>query len=139
MSIEKEKLLETLSKALRIEEEGFNFYGNIAVKVKNVNGKGVILGLANDEMKHVDRIKKIYLTLEQGLPTFGIFEEKENLIENIFDDIKVHEMALEVERNGHEFYIKLAQEESELQETKAYLEDPAHWYVKEERHIADAG
>jgi len=52
-----EGALQVLSQALKLEQEGREFYLKAAAKTKDARGKEVFLSLASDEQKHADMVR----------------------------------------------------------------------------------
>jgi len=55
-----EKMIEMLKEALSMEEKGYDFYKDITKKLKNEVTKKTFSFLADQELLHVENIKKFY-------------------------------------------------------------------------------
>ena len=124
--MEKKALSEALSKALDMEEKGYNFYKEKSGKSKNDITRKTFSWLADNEILHIESIKKFCDTLkEKGeFPSAELGDIKNKRAEdlNIFsrslaelkekikpadDDRKACEFAMEFENNGYKYYEKL--------------------------------
>jgi len=111
----KEKIVETLKKAIRSEEDGFHFYDYLVKKAVNKDAKRKLENLRDDEIRHkktlVDIFKK-YIGGEVGeLPEEGI-----SVLSKVFKQGQLEEKKTEME------YLNLAIE-AELATTKYYQEN----------------
>ena len=63
-----DRALQMLSKALELEEKGKRFYDEAVEKCSNQVGRDIFGMLRDDELVHMDRIRKIYdsLTGDKG-------------------------------------------------------------------------
>lgn len=55
-----EDIKSILEKAIKIEQEGYNFFVETSQKIKHSLGRKMLENLAEDELAHIDRIKEIY-------------------------------------------------------------------------------
>ena len=62
----KDRSLEMLDTALAMEEKGMSFYKEALSTCKNNLGREIYKMLKDDEAVHIERIKKIYSSLEEG-------------------------------------------------------------------------
>ena len=61
-----DRSLQMLAKALEMEQKGYSFYEKAIGQCTNDVGRDVFTKLRDDELIHIDRIKKIYAALEGG-------------------------------------------------------------------------
>ncbi len=66
MAGEFDRSLQMLSTALEMEEKGKNFYERIVKTTKNEMGREIFRTLMEDEIVHMDRIRKIYASLNDN-------------------------------------------------------------------------
>lgn len=66
MTTANERAIGMLKTALEMEEKGFKFYEQAVAKTQNELGHNIFQMLKEDEMVHVDRIKKIFAGLTGG-------------------------------------------------------------------------
>lgn len=55
-----EDIKSILEKAIKIEQEGYDFFMETSQKIKHSLGRKMLENLATDELMHIDRIKEIY-------------------------------------------------------------------------------
>ena len=60
MSVQEDRLLTMLSVALEMETQGKDYYEKAAARAKNELGQKIFLMLRDDELVHLERIRKIY-------------------------------------------------------------------------------
>lgn len=60
-----DNLISALSKALAMEEKGYKFYQDTSAKSKNSITKKTFDFLADNEILHIENIKKFYAALEK--------------------------------------------------------------------------
>ncbi len=112
--------------ALKLEEAGREFYLNEAAKMHSEAAKRIFLSIADEELKHIERINKIFASVDKDIKGSGwdkIKIEKGRLGEIFKSEIKgkpkgpstnaeqkAIEMAMENETRGYNFYDKTARE-----------------------------
>ncbi len=125
-----------LEEAIRFEKEGREFFLKAAEKAKTYMTKVIFQTIAEEELDHIRKVKKIY---ESDLVSEGqeILQDvsKQKALQNIFeeareqmgegvrvnpDEIESIRLAIQLEFKGHEFYSRLAQEASSHFEKKFY-------------------
>jgi len=116
----KQAVLNVLKKALSIEQAGHKFYIQGAAKMKDENARRTLLGLAQDELSHIERIKGIHAALAAGEPVPEVQPGDITRAEDIFESfrkqlprqkatpgaLKILELAMEAERRSYHFYKK---------------------------------
>ena len=169
-----------IMEAIKLEQDGKNFYIKASKKTKNILGKKMFQNLAEDETRHENTLKKLLESTKEGKNISSedlgklIQVSCKNNFANIFergigeindkvkvdvDDVDALKIAMDMESKGYEFYKNsaetfsdkegknifkyLASEEIEhyaaLENTAEYLENPAGWFLKEEKSEADGG
>lgn len=146
-------LEEILQKSIQLEEEGYKYYNDSAVRVTNSVGKRMLERLAGDEKNHIRRFKDLYdaVTSDQlekvalkkmATVTFDeLFNRMrdqldgaiEELGEKGVDDAEIIEMALDLESHTKIFYQKAAAAASDKKVKEFYemlaTEEQAHYDV----------
>ncbi len=167
------QLREAFQTALDFEQKGHKIYQETANKTNNPLVEKTFRYLADQELIHIEEIKgyikklnsrnKVKLkgdaledTKKFFTTTVKEFKEKTKLSD---DDLKVHEIALELEQNSYNFYkeqkdnpydkeIKkffkwlMGQENTHyelIQKAYEYIKNPIGFYTEEEKWIADGG
>jgi rubrerythrin len=126
-----DNLISALSKALAMEEKGYKFYQDTSAKSKNSITKKTFDFLADNEILHIENIKKFYIALEKkgAFPEvdWKSIKEKRSKDATLFsqniaalkekvapakDDTRALEFAMELENSGYKYY------EAMLKDTK---------------------
>ncbi len=129
---EKKDLADMLMSALGMEEKGFAFYQAQEAKSKNSITKNMFLFLADNELYHIESIKKFSKNLEGNDSSLALrlSDAKESRIKelDIFsrsmdelndkispddDDKKACEFAMEFEKNGYNHYKAMLKQASD--------------------------
>jgi rubrerythrin len=61
----KEQLLKVVKNAIRVENDGYQFYRLAEEKTKDTKGKEVFASLAKDETNHMEILKRLYQKVKQ--------------------------------------------------------------------------
>jgi len=125
-----------LDLAIRFEAEGIEYFLKAAEKISHPLGKRMFEALAQDEKRHIQRIRAIKKGLEENDAwSDDTSASKEESLENIFEvarkeidkeikpdenDLEVISQALELENRGNAFYTDLAKKESDPKAKKFY-------------------
>lgn len=156
--------------ALKMETDAVKFYTESAEKVSHPVGKKMFLAIAEDEKNHIKMIEEVLrgleLTIREAQPiktVKTIFEElKDKMIERVqaaSDDLEAFRIAMEMEKEGIDFYNKLINEvntekerklferlifEEEqhhkiFSETYNFLKDTGNWFMWKEFSIVEGG
>ncbi|MCS7203140.1 MAG: ferritin family protein [Thermodesulfovibrio sp.] len=156
--------------ALKMETEAVKFYTEASEKVKHPVGKRMFLSIAEDEKNHIKMIEELLkgldLTLREANPiktVKTIFEElRDKLMERVKaeeDELEAFRIAMDMEREGVEFYKKILDEvntekerklferliyEEEqhykiFSETYSFLSDTGNWFMWKEFSIVEGG
>jgi len=136
--VELQKLLQY---ALKMEEDGRNFYLEGANRVKNQLAKEVLTHLADDELDHIERIQEGYerVIKNESFTTKniqGLRRSSREYFENIFteaqkksqelieyeaEELDILKTALDLESKSHQFYSEQIGEQSDEQ-VKQFLD-----------------
>ncbi len=126
-----------LELAVKFEVEGRDYFLSAAEKTEHPLGKRMFKALAQDENKHIQKIRQLKKALkdnnewpEDVPPTSeddsisSIFEDAMKEIDRDVkpsdSDLEVIRKALELESKGFEFYTELASQESDIKAKKFY-------------------
>lgn len=162
--------MKSVELALKMETDAIKFYTEAAEKVSHPVGKKMFLSIAEDEKNHIKMIEEVLKGLEltyieaNPVKTMKtIFEEmKDNLMERIqaqTDDLEAFKIAMEMEKEGVEFYKKVFNEvntekEKKLferliyeeeqhykifSETYNFMKDTGNWFMWKEFSIVEGG
>jgi rubrerythrin len=139
---------DALKTALDFEEKGRNFYSKTAETVSDPLSKELFKTLAEDEIKHAEKIRAIYqgLSQEQPLPEADVshqhqleakvrkfFEAHRSEITKETSNIEGYEFAMEMEKTGVEMYRKFADQTDHAGEKAFY-----QMLIKEEMEHLEA-
>ncbi|MBC7081037.1 MAG: ferritin family protein [Thermoplasmatales archaeon] len=125
--------MEEINVALQLEKDGYAFYKKASSLCKNVYGKKMFEKLAEDEIRHLEKFRKIAKEI------FGNFVEKESKSPDIFGKIDFSttsgeyaalEYAIDFEKKAYD-YFKKASENAKNSELKELFENIAK---EEEMH-----
>ena len=124
MSAQNTAVSDALEKAINFEEEGREFYLKASASTKNPMAKKAFASIAEDENKHIARIKDIYQRLQGGgaLPATSEVGPQKFEIKTIFaslrpegenivhtpSDLEAFKFASELEVEGRQMYEGLA-------------------------------
>lgn len=156
--------------AIKMETDAISFYRDAADMTKHPAGKRMFLSIMEDEKRHIEMINNLVndmeLTAEQMDPMEkikSVFAElKDKMIAGISateDELGALETAMKMEKEGFEFYKKVAAESPDpktralferlvieeerhygvFSNTHSFLTDTGNWFMWEERGIVDGG
>jgi rubrerythrin len=156
--------------AIRMEKDAIKFYKESAERTKSPMGKKMFLTITEDEKRHLEMLSQLFkglnITVRDVSPIKNIrtiFEEmKEEMLERIEateDELEAFKIAMKMEKEGVEFYKKMASEAKTEKEkllfdklmheeeehykifsnTYSFLSDTGNWFMWEERGIVDGG
>lgn len=173
---EQDKRSEALGIAVQMEREGMEFYRKASDRSAHPFTKKMLLSLVEDEKRHEQIFRE--MAKEAGVRPRTLDEmDKEGPLKRIAaifretaarlkeevkpedDDIKVINIARDMERKAFDFYSatagqmddpversafeKIAAQENDhwriLDDTLLYLTNPAEWHIKEEKPLIDGG
>ncbi len=156
--------------AIRMETDAINFYKKAAERTKHPVGKKMFLTIAEDEKRHLDMLSQIFkdinITIKEVSPMKNIktiFESMQDemmrRIEATSDELDAFKIAMQMEKEGVEFYKKAGSEARTKKEeslferlvieeqqhydifanTYFFLSDTGSWFMWEEHSIVDGG
>ncbi len=160
--------MKSIEIALKMETDAVKFYKEAAEKVSHPAGKQMFLAIVEDEKNHIKMIEEVTkgleLTIKESNPiktVKTIFESlKEKMMERIeasTDDLEAFKVAMEMEKEGIDFYRKVLDEvqtEKEKKlftrlvfeeeqhhkifaETYNFLKDTGNWFMWKEFSIVE--
>jgi rubrerythrin len=156
--------------AIKMEKDAIKFYTEASERTKTPVGKKMFLTIVEDEKRHLDKfsciIKGLNITVDDVSPMENIktvFEsmksEMMQRVESTMDELDAFRIAMQMEKEGIDFYKKAASEArtekekllferliKEEQEhynifsnTHFFLSDTGSWFMWEEHSIVDGG
>ncbi|MBF0328821.1 MAG: ferritin family protein [Nitrospirae bacterium] len=161
--------MSALQTAAKMESDAIKFYREASEKTKNAVGKKMFLSIVEDEKRHLEIINKLinkneFSASDASAPMKSIntvFESMKNEMlqraEASSDELEAFKIAMEMEREGKEFYKQsaagaasdkekelfnlLASEEEEhytiFANTYNFLKDSGNWFMWEEKGIVE--
>ncbi|TAN44787.1 MAG: rubrerythrin [Nitrospirae bacterium] len=161
--------MSALQTAVKMETDAIRFYREASEKTKNPIGKQMFLSIVEDEKRHLEMINKLISSNEFSSSNAGapmksiktVFENMKNEMlqraEASSDELEAFKIAMEMEREGKEYYKKsaagaasdkekelfnlLAAEEEEhytvFANTYSFLKDTGNWFMWEEKGIVE--
>ena len=160
--------MKSVELALKMETDAVKFYTEASGKVSHPVGKKMFLTIAEDEKNHIKMIEEVMkgleLTIREANPVKAvktIFEEMKDKmmgrLEANTDDLEAFRIAMEMEKQGIDFYTKVKEEvktekEKKLfdrliyeeqqhykifSETYTFLKDTGNWFMWKEFSIAE--
>jgi rubrerythrin len=156
--------------AIKMETDAINFYNEAAEKTQNPVGKKMFLTITEDEKRHLDTLSQIFEGLHIEMKDVSpmknvktVFElMKDEMMKRVkatTDELEAFKIAMQMEKEGVEFYKKaaieaqtekekslferLVKEEEEhygiFSNTYFFLSDTGSWFMWEEHSIVDGG
>lgn len=160
--------MNALEMAMKMETDAIRFYTEAAQKTKYPAGKKMFLTITEDEKRHLQMVSEIVkglnVTIKDVSPmknVKSVFEtmkaEMMHKVEATTDELEAFKIAMEMEKEGVEFYKKtlagsgkekekallkrLVQEEEQhydiFANTYQFLADTGNWFLWEERGIVE--
>jgi len=132
---------DVISKAIKMEEDGYDFYTEAAAKTTSRTGKTMFESLAQDEVRHKRMLQRLAEKVKPDMKDMDIPLPKERL-KSVFagakpedvapsaGDIEALEFAMGKETESYELYKQAAKEVSDA-DSKAVMERMA---IEEEHH-----
>jgi len=133
-----EDRLKALEIAMKLEEDGKNFYMDASEKATNAFAKDMFKSLAEDEDVHLEKVKEIYEKLKEErewpkvvtsigdvVKTKAVFptdvKDLTMTEEDISESVRVLEIGIEMEEKSIKFYNELAEKATDPFEARFYL------------------
>lgn len=139
----KQIALEPLKMALRLEEEGRKFFAEAAERVRNPQARQTLAFLADEESRHIERIREFSRSIEAGeaAPPIEATESIDSRVRKFNDhlatlkadisptasDIEAYTMAVKFENGAADFYREQMEASTDPQ-VKAFYQ----WLIDEE-------
>ena len=162
--------MNSVEMAIKMETDAISFYREAERKALHPVGKKMFLSVAEDEKRHLDMLTAVFreldLKVHEASPMKRIktvFEEmRDELAERVEvskDDLEAFRIAMQMEKEGMEFYKKAAAEAATEKEralftrlvheeeqhyaifanTFFFMSDSGSWFMWEEHSIVDGG
>lgn len=162
--------MKSIEIALKMETDAVKFYTEASERVKHPVGKKMFLTIAEDEKNHIrmieELLKGLELTIREANPIKAvktIFEElKDSLMQRVEaqkDELEAFRIAMEMEKEGIEFYKRILNEVNTEKERKlferliyeeeqhyrifsesySFLSDTGNWFMWKEFSIVEGG
>ena len=162
--------MDALEMAMKMETDAISFYTEAARKTNYPVGKKMFQAVTEDEKRHLEMIAQVIkglgVTHKDVSPLKNVktvFEsmkdEMMKKIEATDDELEAFKIAMQMEKEGKEFYVKtlahaktdkekallerLIREEEQhyaiFFNTYQFLEDTGNWFMWEERGIVEGG
>jgi rubrerythrin len=156
--------------ALKMETDAISFYQEAAELTSHPAGKRMFLSIMEDEKRHIDMLNNLVNDMELTADKIDPMEKIKSVFEELKDEmmggigasedeLQALETAMKMEKEGFEFYKKVAAESPDpkskklferlvLEEEKhyaafsntyAFLSDTGNWFMWEEHSIVDGG
>ncbi len=156
--------------AIKMETDAIRFYKEAAEKCDHAVGKKMFLSIREDEKRHLEMLSQILKGLDIKIKDVSpmkniktIFEQmKDEMMERVeakTDELEAFKIAMQMEKEGIEFYKKAAsdapaEKERNLFErltheeeqhyavfanTYFFMHDSGSWFMWEEHSIVDGG
>lgn len=150
----KGQLLEVVKSAIRVENDGYQFYRLAEEKTKDAKGKEVFASLAKDETNHMEILKSLYQSIkEKGKFKFDEVKDMKHILATtsespIFSkefkqrlsqahfEMTALSIGILLEKDSIEFYKKSAQE-IEDRDVKMLFNYLADWEGEHLRALVD--
>ncbi len=141
---ESDDILEPFRIALRLEQEGKAFFEDVAARAESQLVRQTFEFLANEEVKHIDKIEKVYQSLElsdgQDVPYIEdsdaeaklaafnarLVELKDQIAPSV-SDVEAYKFAIKFENGAEEFYEEKMNEATDPRIKRFY-----RWLIDEE-------
>ena len=154
--------------ARKMETDAIQFYAEAAQKVKYPAGKEMFETIIVDEKKHLKIVNKLLKSLDVSVEDLQpmkniktVFENmKEQMMEKVVvssDELEAFKIAMQMEKEGLEFYKKLSSESATSKEkavfdrlvseeqkhydifsnTYNFLQDTGNWFMWDEHSIVE--
>jgi len=156
--------------AIKMQTDAIKFYTEAAEKTKNSVGKQMFLTIVQDEKRHLETLTQIFkgldITVQDVSPMENIRTVFDSMktgmmkrVEATMDELEAFKIAMQMEKEGVEFYKKAAvgaktekekalferliKEEQEhyniFANTYFFMSDTGSWFMWEEHSIVDGG
>jgi len=156
--------------AIRMETDAINFYREAAEKTKHPVGKKMFLSITEDEKRHLEMLSQIFKDINIQVAELNPMKNIKTIFESMKDDmmkrveatkdeLDAFKIAMQMEKEGVEFY-KKAESEAQTEKERSlfkrlikeeqqhydifantyfFLSDTGSWFMWEEHSIVDGG
>jgi rubrerythrin len=162
------QIMNAIEIARKMETDAIKFYTEVAQKVKYPAGKEMFETIIVDEKKHLEIVNKLLKSLDVSVEDLQpmkdiktVFENmKEHMMEKVevsSDELEAFKIAMQMEKEGLEFYKKLSSESTTSKEKAVFdrlvseeqkhydifsnsynfLEDTGNWFMWEDHSIVE--
>jgi rubrerythrin len=162
--------MDAVETAIKMETDAIDFYTKAASKTKHPVGKKMFLTITEDEKRHLEMLSQIFKGLGIEVKDVSpmkmvktVFETmKDKMIERVeatSDELEAFKIAMEMEKEGIEFYKRSASDVKKEKEkvlferlikeeeqhynifanTYFFLSNTGNWFMWEEHGIVDGG
>lgn len=162
--------MDAVETAIKMETDAIDFYTKAASKTKHPVGKKMFLTITEDEKRHLEMLSQIFKGLDIEIRDVNpkkniktIFESMRDKmmqrVEATDDELEAFKIAMQMEKEGIEFYRKAAQGSQKDKEnvlferliieeqqhydifsnTYFFLSNTGNWFMWEEHSIVDGG
>jgi len=156
--------------AINMEKDAIDFYTKAAEKTSHPAGKKMFLSVTEDEKRHLEMLSAIFkevdIRINEVSPMKNIRTVFETMrdsmmqrVEATKDELEAFKIAMQMEKEGIEFYKKVQTETNQPKEkalferlikeeeqhfaifsnTFNFMNDTGSWYMWEEHSIVDGG
>jgi rubrerythrin len=156
--------------AINMEKDAIDFYTKAAEKTSHPAGKKMFLSVTEDEKRHLEMLSAIFkevdIRINEVSPMKNIRTVFETMrdsmmqrVEATKDELEAFKIAMQMEKEGIEFYKKIQTETNQPKEkalferlikeeeqhfaifsnTFNFMNDTGSWYMWEEHSIVDGG
>jgi len=154
--------------AIKMEKDAIDFYREAASRVQHTVGKKMFLSITEDEKRHLQMLSQIFKEIEIKLENVSpmkniqtVFESmKDAMMQKVAaskDELEAFKVAMQMEKEGVEFYRKAAAEAPAAKEkalferlvkeeeqhyaifanTYNFMSDTGNWFMWEEQSIVE--
>ncbi|HBF37587.1 MAG TPA: hypothetical protein DDW50_09730 [Firmicutes bacterium] len=134
--------MDALELAMKIEQDGENFYRGLAEKATNSGFREIFIQLADDEVKHYQSFKSMQQSPE-SFKTTAILKYAGNIFKQMIarDDLKnldasqleLYQKAMELERKSQAFYLAHAVGDEDKNQSQLFqkiaAEEEKHYFL----------
>ena len=142
--------------SIKMEKDAISFYSEAAEKTGSPVGKKMFMTITEDEKRHLEMLSQIFkgldITIEDVSPMKNmktVFEsmkdEMMQKVETTTDELEAFNVAMQMEKEGMEFYEKAVSEVTSEKEKKLFerlaLEEKQHYDIFANTHsfLSDTG
>jgi rubrerythrin len=156
--------------AIKMEKDAIGFYKEAAEKTTHPVGKKMFLSITEDEKRHLQMLSQIFKEVDIKIDEVSPMRNIQTIFESMKDsmmkkveatenELEAFKIAMQMEKEGIEFYKKAAAEAQKEKEralfsrlikeeqqhydifanTFGFMSDSGNWFMWEEHSIVDGG